>query len=89
MAPRSWLYDFLDEVCRVLVKSMLVKVGWKKDMTEENVPFLPISGWVGDKLLKQYDSTRKLGMDWWKGTEVEACGSQIMVKTLDDFLDKI
>merc|ERR1712193_58300 len=26
------------------MKSMLVKVGWKKDMVEKNVPFLPISG---------------------------------------------
>ena len=28
-------------------------------------------------------------MDWWKGKEVEAYGSQIMVKTLYDFLDKV
>merc|ERR1719326_1955441 len=31
---------------------MLVKVGWKKDMVEKNVPFMPISGWMGDNLLK-------------------------------------
>ena len=66
------------------VKSMLVKVGWKKDMAEKNVPFLPISGWMGDNLLKQEDSTGKHNMDWWKGNEVEAYGSQIMVKTLYD-----
>merc|ERR1711907_585506 len=34
------------------MKSMFVKVGWKKDMVEKNVPFLPISGWMGDNLLK-------------------------------------
>ena len=51
---------------------MLVKVGWKKDMVEKNVPFLPVSGWMGDNVLKQEDSAGKLNMDWWKGNEVEA-----------------
>ena len=68
---------------------MLVNVGWKKDVVEKSVPFLPSSGWMGDNLLKQEDSTGKHNMDWWKGKEVEAYGSQIMVKTLYDFLDKV
>ena len=67
---------------------MLVKVGLKKDMVEKNVPFLPISGWMGGNL-KQDDSAGKLNIDWWKGSEVEAYGSQIMVKTLYDFWDKV
>ena len=71
------------------MKSMLVKVGWKKDMVEKNVPFLPISCWMGDNLLKQETSTGNLNMDWWKGTEVEAYGSQIIMKTLYAFLDKV
>merc|ERR1712118_135497 len=71
------------------MKSMLVKVGWKKDMVEKNVPFLPISGWMGDNLLKREDSAGKMGMDWWKGNEVEASGEKIMVKTLYDFLDQV
>jgi len=71
------------------MKSMLVKVGWKKDMVEKNVPFLPISGWMGDNLLKGEDATGKLNMDWWKGNEVEARGEKVMVKTLFDFLDKV
>ena len=40
-------------------------------MVEKNVPSLPISGWMGDNLLKQEDSAGKLNMDWWKGNEVE------------------
>merc|ERR1719174_1113258 len=47
-----------DEVSNEM-KSMLVKVGWKKDMVEKNVPFLPISGWMGDNLLKPEDSAGK------------------------------
>ena len=54
------------------MKSMLVKVGWKKDMVEKNVPFLPISGRMGDNLLKQEDPTSKLNMDKWKDNAVEA-----------------
>merc|ERR1712199_113484 len=71
------------------MKSMLVKVGWKKDMVEKNVPFLPISGWMGDNLLKAEDSAGKLNMPWWSGVEVEAGGEKIMVKVLYDFLDKV
>merc|ERR1712199_68751 len=71
------------------MKSMLVKVGWKKDMVEKNVPFLPISGWMGDNLLKAEDSSGKLNMPWWSGVEVEAGGEKIMVKVLYDFLDKV
>ena len=66
-----------------------LEVGWEKDMGEKNVPFLPISGWIGDNFLKQEDSTGKLNMDWWKGKEVVAAGSQIAVKRLCDFLDKV
>jgi len=71
------------------MKSMLVKVGWKKDMVEKQVPFLPISGWMGDNLLKPEDANGKLNMGWWSGIEVEANGEKIMVKVLYDFLDKV
>ena len=36
--------------------SMLVKGGWKKDFIDKNTSYLPISGWMGDDLLK-LDST--------------------------------
>ena len=41
----------------------MTTVGWKKDMVEKNVPFLPISGWMSDNLFKQDDSTEKHNMD--------------------------
>merc|ERR1712185_182722 len=47
------------------MKSMLVKVGWKKDFVEKNTPVMPISGWMGDNLLK-----KSTNMDWWKGMDV-------------------
>ena len=58
-------------------------------MVEKSVPFLPSSGWMDDNLLKQGASTGKHNMDLWKGKEVEAYGSRIMVKTLYDFLDQV
>ena len=35
------------------MKCMLMKVGWKKDFVEKNTPAMPISGWMGDSLLKK------------------------------------
>merc|ERR1712039_373037 len=54
-----------DEIANEM-KSMLVKVGWKKDFIEKNTPVLPISGWMGDNLLKKSDN-----MAWWKGQDIE------------------
>merc|ERR1719472_410038 len=50
---------------------MLQKVGWKKDFVLKSTPVLPISGWVGDNLLK-----KSTNMAWWSGCyiEVEAKG---------------
>ena len=42
------------------------KVGWKKDFVEKSVPVLPISGWMGDNLLK-----KTTNMGWWSGVDVE------------------
>merc|ERR1712061_828396 len=52
-----------DEIANEM-KSMLVKVGWKKDFVEKSTPVLPISGWMGDNLLKKSDN-----MGWWKGAD--------------------
>ena len=72
------------------LKGMLVKVGWKKDTVEKNVPFLHISGWIVDNLFRQDDSTDKLNMDWWKGKQVEAYGSHTdHGQDVFDFLDKV
>merc|ERR1719463_499493 len=40
---------------------MLQKVGWKKEFILQSTPILPISGWMGDNLLKK--STEKLHID--------------------------
>jgi len=77
-----------DEVSNEM-KSMLTKVGWKKDMVEKNIPFLPISGWMGDNLLKMEDSKGVKNMDWWSGTDVAVGEETIHVNVLYDFLDKV
>merc|ERR1712054_723180 len=64
--------------------SMLVKVGWKKDFIEKNTPFLPISGWMGDNLLKKSDK-----MAWWKGADILVGTEKLHVDTLYDCLDKM
>jgi len=68
------------------MKSMLVKTGWKKDFVEKCVPVLPISGWIGDNLLKKSDK-----MAWWKGQDIiiEQDKSTLHVDTLVDALDKM
>jgi len=68
------------------MKSMLVKTGWKKDFVEKSVPVLPISGWMGDNLLKKSEK-----MAWWKGQDVlvEQDKTTLHVDTLVDALDKM
>merc|ERR1711957_176992 len=63
-----------DEIANEM-KSMLVKVGWKKDFIEKNTPVLPISGWMGDNLLKKSDN-----MGWWKGMDIEYGKENIIYK---------
>eukprot|EP00660_Eupelagonema_oceanica_P003009 gene3009-11033_t len=48
------------------MKSCLIKTGWKKDFVEKCVPVLPISGWIGDNLLKKSEK-----MPWWNGSDVQ------------------
>merc|ERR1712196_12255 len=64
------------------MKTMLIKVGWKKDFVEKNTPVLPISGWMGDNLLKKSDN-----MGWWKGMDVAVGKETIHVDTLYDVLN--
>merc|ERR1712170_171255 len=40
------------EEIRDEMRNMLIRVGWKKDFVAKSVPVLPISGWMGDNLLK-------------------------------------
>jgi len=64
---------------------MLKKVGWKKNVIDKACPVLPISGWMGDNLIKKSEK-----MGWWKGMDVELRdGSEkIHVDTLLDCLEK-
>merc|ERR1712054_465218 len=59
-------------------------VGWKKDFVEKGTPYMPISGWMGDNLLKKSDN-----MDWWKGCDVPVGKETIHVDTMYDVLDKM
>jgi len=74
-----------DEIKNEMV-SMLVRVGWKKDMVAKEVPVLPISGWMGDNLI-----TKSEKMPWWKGQDiiVNTTKEQIHVDTLRDCLEKM
>jgi len=64
--------------------SMLVKVGWKKEFVKNCVPFMPISGWIGDNLITHSDK-----MPWWKGVTVKAQKQPIECITLLDCLEKM
>merc|ERR1739848_787350 len=64
------------------MKNMLVKVGWKKDFIEKNTPVLPISGWMGDNLLKKSEK-----MGWWSGVDVVSESGPMHIDTLYDVLN--
>jgi elongation factor 1-alpha len=67
------------------MKSTLIKVGWPKAFVDTSVPFLPISGWIGDNLLKKSEN-----MKWWGGVDVLLPSKEkIHVETLRDALDKM
>jgi elongation factor 1-alpha len=66
------------------VKLMLTKVGWKKDFIDASVPIIPISGWLGDNLIKKSDN-----MAWWKGADVNNGVDKVHVETLLDALEKM
>ena len=76
--------DRYDEIAAEMT-SMLVKVGWKKEFIEKNTPLLPISGWMGDNLLK-----KSTNMGWWNGCDViVGKDEKIHIDTLYDALDKM
>jgi len=62
--------------------SMLVKVGWKKEFVKNCVPFMPISGWMGDNLLE-----KSAKMAWWKGADVKSQKQPVHCDTLLDCLE--
>merc|ERR1712138_157564 len=64
------------------MKHMLVKVGWKDDFVKASIPFLPISGWEGDNLIK-----RSTNMGWWSGSVVKDAAGE--TKTLLTLLEAL
>lgn len=59
---------------------MLGRVGWKPDFIEKSVPVMPISGWMGDNLIKKSDK-----MTWWKGMDIKTQDNRtVHVDTLLD-----
>merc|ERR1711998_469148 len=53
------------------------------DFLASSVPFLPLSGWMGDNLIE-----KSTNMAWWKGADVKgADGNTIHVDTLKDCLN--
>jgi elongation factor 1-alpha len=63
---------------------MLLKVGWKKDFIMKSVPVLPISGWMGDNLIKKSEK-----MTWWSGVDVMVDTEKVHIDTLRDALEKM
>jgi len=72
-----------DEIANEM-KNMLGKVGWKKDFLDSGVPYMPISGWCGDNLIK-----KSTNMDWWKGQDVKLGSETIHVDTLYDCFNNL
>jgi elongation factor 1-alpha len=66
------------------MKNMLIKVGWKKDFVEKSVPVLPISGWMGDNLLKKSEN-----MSWWSGMDILVDKEKMHIDTLYDCLNEM
>jgi len=66
------------------MRNMLQKVGWKKDFIDKNVPVMPISGWMGDNLIKKSEK-----MTWWTGADIKVGDEDIHVDTLLDCFDKM
>merc|ERR1712172_14775 len=72
-----------DEIANEM-KNMLIKVGWKKDFIEKNTPILPISGWMGDNLLKKSEN-----MKWWSGMSIAYKDETHQIVTLYDVLNNL
>jgi len=81
----NWSQEKFQEVTDA-IRLMLREVGWKKE-TIEQMPFIPVSAYKGENLLKPTDKA-----PWYKGQEVinpvNPNKEKIAVFTLLDALDK-
>jgi elongation factor 1-alpha len=65
--------------------NMLGRVGWKKAFIKDSLPVLPISGWIGDNLIKKSPK-----MAWWKGVDVtNILKKKVHIDTLLDALNNM
>jgi elongation factor 1-alpha len=72
--------EIRDEVAGILHKCKWVK---KKEDVAKQIPIIPISGWLGDNLLKKSDN-----MPWWDGVTVEnGVGEKVKITTLLDMFN--
>ena len=68
------------------VRRILLQEGWKKDQIENEIPIIPMAGFLGENILKKSDK-----MPWWKGVDVKIAttGGNCHVDCLLDALDKM
>ena len=65
------------------MKSLMIRRSFKKQFVEENVAFIPLSGWSGDNLIEKSEK-----MHWWDGCEVKKTnGKKVLCFTLLDILN--
>merc|ERR1712070_1133233 len=60
------------------VEKVIVGIN-KEDKIKNEFPFIPISGWEGDNLVKKTEK-----MAWWKGVDLTIDGNKIHVDTLKE-----
>merc|ERR1711959_103665 len=77
-SPTPYLQSRFDEIAGEVVV-MLKTAGYKEDKIKKEFPFIPISGWEGDNLVKKTEK-----MAWYKGVDLEIDGNKIHVDTLND-----
>jgi len=69
--------------CANEMRDMLVKVGFKKEQVQNNIPIIPVSAWSGDNVV-----TKSGNMSWWEGQEVTGLtGNKVRINTLVDALN--
>jgi len=65
------------------MQNVLKQTGWQKALESNQIPILPLSGWIGDNLLKKSEN-----MAWWNGTTVlVGKKTKVTLTTLFDCLD--
>jgi elongation factor 1-alpha len=76
-SPTPYLESRFREIASEVV-NMLKAAGYK-DAVIANFPFVPISGWHGDNLVKKSDK-----MPWYKGCDITKDGVKMNVHTLEE-----